>query len=191
MNSEHVAAISKDVKEGLSRAGIGRAYHDRSLREFGPVGEEMMDLLVGNHIRDRVRNGTGMVLHSKHRLARDYFLLTARAMFLSGIAVKVVNPVYLVELREDDLWEDLQQYMDADCLFLTPFWEPLPSPFDRRQVTRLERQLLDRLDNKKPLFLHWQQQDGWDFVPSEAEWYSGSFLSVIGNHVTDNFPALG
>jgi hypothetical protein len=134
------------VRESLTNAGIGPAYHYKTLQEVAP---DLVDL-VGGPIRDAAKDGRGMVLVGGVQ-AYDETILIARALHLQGVRSLVTHLSRLIRWSEFD-GDEIARVGEAQALFVLKFTSPGECPFTRRECRIIEDLIEARIDNGQAFF---------------------------------------
>jgi hypothetical protein len=154
MQSAHIQQTNDGIAHSLISAGIGRAYHKRSISEV-PNGQFFRQW-VGEHARDEVSSGRGITIAGSGTNARDAFLLLARAVHLYGLKARVV-PLRRLVAQIVHGGELVEQFEECRALFVTDFFQTYPGnpvPLTGREVQEVEQFLTDRLDDMHSVFVH-------------------------------------
>lgn len=163
----HAEEKQKALWLSLSRANIGTAYHRRSLREVAPA--EIIEWALDP--AEQLAKGRAWTIIGSSVAAYDTTMLLARAMHVQGRG-SLVLPVTraIIWLQED---HEVRRMESVSCLFLTAFYENVDSPYTGWQTKQVETLLLERMDNRLPVFLH-------SPLPlSGATWWSDSLVRRI------------
>ena len=166
--------VSDEVRTSLSRAGIGRAYHARSLAEF-PDTHPTRAFFRRISPAD-IRAGRGFVLLGANPLDYDAFVLSARLLHLNGVGVGLVNMTDLIDhITRVDRDKRIER---ATALFVKGFYAPqrgIPAPYDPREMRRVQHFLDDRLDEGYPVFL----QAAEPLTPQQPGWWREDFVARL------------
>lgn len=169
--ANHRRQIDDGVQQSLLRAGIGRAFHRRSLTEL-PRGEQLA-AWVRTEAKADLAAGRGWTVQGTGIGAYDHVVLLARAMHLSGMGVRVVPLRKLLKLIEVEA-EDAEELAAAPALFVTDFVQHYgrgECPLSGLQLMDVETFLTARLDDGRPFFPQVSrpvEQAGW-WSPSLAQ----------------------
>ncbi|WP_349621563.1 hypothetical protein [Azospirillum argentinense] len=164
--------MQAELRDSLRRAGIGRAYHDRSLTEI-PAAAPLVEWLRGPFKQD-LYEGRGWTVIGDGLPAKDAAMLLSRSVHLMGQQVRVVPLVRLISevARPGDLMSEIQQ---ARCLVLTDVFQQYGTgdcPYTGWQVASAEAFLGDWLDDQKPLLVHAAKR-------LAGTWWSASFAASL------------
>jgi hypothetical protein len=143
VNSSHASQKAAALWESLSAAGIGRAYHRRSLYE---VGHDDLTLWAQTPSLS-IPGGRGWTLIGDDK-AYDALMLLARACHIQGYRAFVLTLRQLVKRLEHDT--GMEEVHAAQVLCITGFYDVYQgtdAPLRGWQVQDVESLLLDRLDN--------------------------------------------
>lgn len=166
--------LTDEVRSSLSRAGIGRIYHDRTLDSLGEAHPVATWFKRMNPVS--IRSGSGFVLVGASPAAYDAFLLAARRLHLNGVGVGVVHMSDLIEhITRVDHHERIER---AAALFIKGFYTPTrgqPAPYEPRELRRISHFLDDRIEERVPLFL----QATAPLSPQQAGWWSEDFIGRV------------
>lgn len=174
MSEQQRKETDRLVRQSLIEAGIGRAYHDRTLSDLGDHGvtaKEWLDT-VG---KSDVRSGRGWNIIGATARAYDTTMVLARGVHLKGIDTRIVSLRRLIGqiMNDGDL---LPELYSTRALFVLDFIQVYPgndNPMTGREVQEVESFLLERLDANEAVFLH-------AAVPlTTATWWSASFLQRV------------
>jgi hypothetical protein len=157
--------ISDDQKRYLSRAGIGPALHQESLKSF-PV---IVDWIASDEGKDFISGAKGLFIHGESR-GQDAGKLLVRWFILSGYTGAVGHLVELVRLLRRLDWdgdEDVEEFLDSEILCIVKFQHERESPLEPWQVDRVEEFMEKRLERRLPTVF---QSSKTDF-----SWYSSAF----------------
>lgn len=169
-------AITQDHAWSLSRAGIGKRYHDMSLKDFGERGSRLIEWV--REKRAAVRDGRGMVMVGED--CHDLMAMTARAFHLGGSGVMCVPLVRAPGLiYEDKLREQLD---DADILVLFAFQKVGDMPLKPSTFAEVEYLIQSRRDDNKPTFLEvplGTEQKPFVMDSFSGWWWSPDVVSLL------------
>jgi hypothetical protein len=140
MTMNHLEQQVAGLCEGLSAAGIGSAYHRRTLRETAPDLFENID-----NVATSIDDGSGIIFVGGAR-AYDEIMVVARALFMKHIPVMVVRLLTLARWIVDD-YEDLHKAVSAQGLFVLGFADTSDCPLTYRERRLIEEFVSDRIDN--------------------------------------------
>ena len=165
MSTDHAFQKKASIADSLIKAGIGSAFHSRSLTEFDPALVEWV-----NEKRALASEGKGLSLIGDYN-AYQATILLARAMHLKGYHSLVVPLRTLVKWLDYDA-EELGQVASVRALFITRFYDVHPgakeSPMKPWEVQNVEDLIFGRLDNQKAVFTQSSLQ-----IVKESWWTSG------------------
>lgn len=149
MSNHHKDA---EIASSLSRAGIGRAFHQRRLDEFGAHGVMLRDWVSSEGFRIEIAAGQGYTLVGDV-LAYDLTVVLARACHLKKVKCRVVQLSRLAEMIQDG---DTGHVDEAEALFITRFYDPqyAAPPMEPWLAVRLETFLMEWVEGEQPLVLH-------------------------------------
>jgi hypothetical protein len=147
MNDSHQRQQSDAIAASLTIAGIGRAYHKRTLAELADGA--MLKTWLTEHARDEIGSGKGWTVTGPGAAAYDATVLLARAIHLSGRKVRLttLRRLTVQVMEQGDLLDD---YTTCQCLVVTEFFQHYPGnplPLTGREVQAVESFLLERLDD--------------------------------------------
>lgn len=167
---DHARQKKESINDSLTKAGIGSAFHSRSLTEFDPVLVEWV-----NNSRALVSEGQGLSLIGDYN-AYQATILLARAMHLKGYHSLVVPLRTLVKWLEYDA-EELKQVMSVRALFITRFYDMHPGakepPMKPWEVQDVEGLIFERMDNSKAVFT----QSGLQIV--KESWWTPAMVDRL------------
>lgn len=151
----HRKQINDKIAESLVLAGIGRAYHQRTLSDVSG-GVVLQALIADGTARSEVQEGRGWNIIGLHSTAYDAAILLARGLHLSGLKARVASLTRLLnQIKEGgDL---LPEYADCSVLMVTNFYQTYPGnpvPLEGYEVRAVETFLQERLDDRRAVFVH-------------------------------------
>lgn len=140
--------LSPDHVWSLNRAGIGAAYHEKSLRsDFGPEGERLADWAIAN--KRAVLGGKSLMMTGIR--SRELMFMLARAFHLNGVGVYVTPLVRIGGVIFDELIKE--QVRDIDVLVILGFQQEGEAPLKSSLIYETEHLINDRSDRGKPTFV--------------------------------------
>lgn len=149
---QHKQEIERGQADAMTRAGIGRAWHTRTLDTVDGGGDMKQRLLDGALFRS-MEEGRGLTFYGEPR-HYPLFVLLARGMMFSGVNVRVTTPLDIVEAFEERFEQEIEEYRTVRALFLWNFvQEDEEIPFNRFQRARVERLIQARIENLRPTFV--------------------------------------
>lgn len=165
MNHEEqrVAALRHSLKD----AGIGREYHERSLKEV----DDQLFAAASGPIVVNAKSGQGIIFLGTDR-ATDAAILTARALHLQGVGSKVVYLPQLVSWLHHNS-DDLLAVETAQCLTILNWVQNGESPLTRWQQATVETLLQERLDEGRTFFAQATR------TAEGTGWWSETFVDRI------------
>lgn len=166
MNNEDAQLAG--VVESLNNAGIGSAYHRRSLKE---VSQALADI-AKTELRIGAQEGRGLFFVGSLRAA-DATILAARALHLQGIRCCVVRLTRLIDWLDNNA-DNLTQAEDADALFVLDFQDTHERPFTGWQARKVETLISDRLDQGGAFFAQ-----GTRTLEGVGGWWSETFVAAV------------
>lgn len=141
-------SLPEDHKWSLNRAGIGAAYHDKSLRkDFGPEGIKLADWAVAN--KKSVLDGKSVMMTGIR--CRELMFMLARAYHLNGLGVYVTPLVRVGSVLFDAAIRE--QVSDIDILVILGFQQEGECPLKSNMIYETEHLINDRSDRGKPTFI--------------------------------------
>lgn len=176
MQASHQRQAHEGIGQSLLAAGIGRAYHQRTVAEV-PHGDFFRQWIT-EHARDEVNAGRGITIVGASATARDAFVLLARGVHLSGMKVRLVPLRRLIAqiVHEGEL---LEQFEECRALFVSEFFQTYPGnpvPLTGREVQEVEQFLSDRLDNMASVFVHAAKP-----MTGSDLWWSPTMVQRLGS----------
>jgi hypothetical protein len=173
--ASHAEQRRKGIVLSLENAGIGRAYHSRSLTEYPKTG--VGDWIKSGQGKTDVRSGKGRNFIGGGSAAYDLAMLTARGLHLSGVAS------YIVPLRRLVKWLEAKTEVEAmenarasEALFVVDFYQCYDKgdcPLTGWQLQDVEVFLGERIDNNRAIFLHSAKP------LAKAGWWSGNLVKRV------------
>lgn len=147
--------ITDEIRDSLRNAGIGKAFHDKVLADFGERGASIRERLVGpsKTIPYHLRDGQGMILLSSRPEAYDLFGVIARSLHIMGWRTCFTSPTHVLDALVSGDWDDLQRLRESRILFLHSMSSDEPAPFEPGELRRIGAFLHERMDEKKPIFM--------------------------------------
>lgn len=169
MTGSHTEEKARAVWDSLTRAGIGRTYHRRSIAE---VGSEALDEWVRSPLAS-LRQGEGWTFIGTTE-AYDAALLTARGLHIHGHGALVL-PLHRLA-RWVDTEHELDRVYNVKSLFVTGFYETVHTPpLTGWQVQGIEEVLEERLDANRSVFIQMEK-------PFDAEaWWTPRLRERLDN----------
>jgi hypothetical protein len=162
----HLEQKVAGLKESLTNAGIGAAYHRKTLCETAPDLFGQITTLI-----DDANNGKGIIFTGETR-AYDETVVTARALQLSGVPCFITHLTRLLCWIEVDA-DQLHRLDEVQALFLLRFSAEGESPFTNYQRQRIEDFLEARIDSGHAFFA---QVSG---TLRGSRWWSEGFVKRI------------
>lgn len=151
MSTAHAEQKAKAIWDSLTRAGIGRAYHRRSIAE---VGAPTLHDWVQSPF-ESLRAGEGWTFIGTGA-AYDAALLTARGLHIQGQGALVLPLHRLARWVDTD--HELDKVFAARALFITGFYETVHAPpLTGWQVQGIEEVLNERMDDSGSVFLQMEK----------------------------------
>jgi hypothetical protein len=169
MNDTNHDFIRKDLQEGLSRAGIGKRYHDVMLPSFGAKGERIKLLISNGTIPTIIREGKCLVIRSENPEDLGVFSVMMRALCIASVPVYLSETTHLYEAMLGNDTDTLAKMRNAKVLGLAPFCEEEETPFSKEFMRRIEFFLRKRLSENKSMFLLTAEKS------TTAKWFSSYF----------------
>lgn len=166
--------ITDEVRSSLSRAGIGRIYHERALSSLGE--QHPIATWFKRMARPDILAGRGFVLVGASPDAYDAFMLAARRLHMNGVGVGVVHMSDLIEhITRVDRHERVER---ATALFIKGFYVPAanqPAPYEPRELRRVTHYLDDWMEERRPLFV----QATANLTPQQPGWWRDDFIARV------------
>lgn len=168
---------SRAIAQSLTRAGIGRAYHPRTLAT-APQGSTLATW-VRDEGRVDVARGKGVTFVGRGAESMDLAILTARGLHLLGIAALVTSLRKLVLMLDSRrvASEEHEALRTVPALVVTDFIQTYGGkpecPLTGWQVQDVEALLLDRLADNLAVFVH------CDRVPGSEGWWSANLVQRL------------
>lgn len=159
MNQSIREAKNAGIHESLSRAGIGKAYHKRTVTEL-PGGENLACLVKGE-FRTHVAGGGNLIVEGMSPDSLSATILIARGFHLLGLGCMVVSTSELARQLSNPRGMDEEfehRLARMKCLVLYRFYTPDPAddgkPYTSRTLSILEDFLVDLNMQGTGLLLH-------------------------------------
>lgn len=172
--------LPAEVKEGLVRVGIGRRYFTSSLRDKGEIGQNLAEWAVSKSLKADIRKGLGRAVHGDGVMAMDTFMLLARALFLRGIPVRVLQLSKLAMMLDKDQEDEALE--SASAVFIasifTEGYRSMPLPDHQRIL--VEAFIKDHLIHGGALFTLADKA-----MDSFTEWWSATLVKLLKTHNED------
>jgi hypothetical protein len=165
LNDKQKAKLRENVAASLTEAGIGAAYHKRTLDDLPNGAGPNVRKWVEECAREEMRAGTGWTVIGSGAVSRDAIMLIARAVHLSGFTARVLPLRRLVAqvMTNGDLLAELEA---CDALCVLDFFQVYPGqtvvPLTGREMQEVEAFLLERLDNARAIFVQTAKPLGGD-----------------------------
>lgn len=172
------------VQRSMQRAGIAQRYAaGRSLKEFGKPGQNVIDLIRAQNFHGFIKDGGGFSITGKDpNKAYEFAVMTARAMRIALIDVRVVSLITLLDYLDNSDPEDYQpqtheRFQNESAIqgFMIPrFAEPMDSlPLKRADFYKIENYLYGRMEEGFSVSV--QYSGNLD----KSGWWSGYFVSRL------------
>lgn len=161
--------ISEAHATSLSRAGVPAMYHNLSLHSMGSKGERVVEWLQQNAHAVKYA-GLGATMNDP-----GLFMMTARALHLLGVGVRVVSPAKLragIAYDRDGL--DVSSWHE-NTLFIRNFYTGGVPPWDKGWERHIvEEFLAERMETNGAVFVLVHARD-----PIPVEWWTPQFLQLV------------
>jgi hypothetical protein len=178
MGLSHSEQRRRGVALSLENAGIGRAYHSRSLGEAtGGAISGLPTWIKSGEAATEVRAGKGVTFIGDGAAAYDLAILTARGLHVTGVSS------FAVPLRRLVKWLDVKGGTDmleaanqSEALFVLDFYQCYDKgecPLTGWQLQDVEVFLGERIDNDRAVFLHSAK------ALDKAGWWSSNLLKRV------------
>lgn len=175
LTPEQKAAVARS----MSRAGISQRYGEgRSLSEFGKAGSDMIARIVAPEFIQYVNGGQGFCISGKDpNRSYDFAVMTARAMRIVQLDIRVVNLISLSEYltNADEFQDDRFHNFDvAKGLVVTRFAEPMDTlPLKRAELYKIENFLYGLMEENFSVSVQYSGS------LKKAGWWSDYFLNRL------------
>lgn len=163
-----------EIAETLTKAGVGRLYHDKHLAQFGPTGESLAAWITGGEAKEELSQGLGLCLHGPSLVARELAIVAAKGLILTGRDAQVVTLSALSRMLGGSLPEDVEA---CEALFVLDFfvtgYEACPLTPSQRHV--VEDYILERYDNGNSVSVHTMA------LPDSMKWWTPLFVKRVSS----------
>ncbi|QIG76111.1 hypothetical protein EVC24_090 [Rhizobium phage RHph_I4] len=170
-------SLSADHKWSLNRAGIGAAYHDKSLMtDFGPEG-----IFLASWVQDsraKVRAGHSVMMTGLR--SRELMMMVARGFHLNQMGVYVTPLVRIGQVLFDA--ETREQVKENEILVITGFQQEGECPLKSSLLYETEHLINDRSDRGKTTFVTvpiGDERQPFDPESFETWWWSMELVDTI------------
>jgi hypothetical protein len=169
--------LNEDHKWSLSRAGIGAAYHEKSLlTDFGPEGIQLAGWVQSS--RDRVKSGHSVMMTGIR--SRELMMMVARGFHLNKLGVYVTPLVRIGSVLFDAAIRE--QVAENDILVILGFQQEGDCPLKSNLVYETEHLINDRSDRGKTTFVTiplGDEKQAFDPESFERWWWSMELVDTL------------
>ena len=177
--------INDEVRASLSEAGIGKAYHDRTIASVPAYGDGLKRILTmhGAEIRQRAFNavwhGVGLT---------EAITLLCRGVHINGVGC-MLQP--LVRMRRIIIRPDFREAVDdADLLVIFNAQDTnRGNPLHDSVMSDLEDVLRKRLDNNKMTWLQFAVPEDVVVRDMPTCYWSDEFLDLVDEYFKRIIPS--
>jgi hypothetical protein len=142
----------------MIRSGVGRVYLKRSLSEWAPESQPVIDMVQDAEWKTLLtQKGIGAVLHGEPHFADQMVHMTARSAMIRGVNCVLADlpDLHRAMVREEVSEETMDRFERAAVILIPSFCSCGYSqhPMSRGEVFGLERVLTTFLDEGRALVL--------------------------------------
>jgi hypothetical protein len=172
LTKEQLKEKKDQVARSMSRAGIGKYYHTRSLSDYGEIGSGLIKQLDEPGFKYNLLKGSGFFIEGTTDQAYELSFVLAKALRLMKIDARVIRPLALLkyfnhEGDADVLGDVFEDFDRAEIIFVPRLFDAaLGCPFTKREIYQLEEFFVQSVESGLAVGVHFAGDT------ANQNWYS-------------------